>query len=128
MQQPSENIPESEQKEQKVNNISLYGSTNPNNLKMTKKRQDFQLQKKAIAAATANEGEFEVRDDSTQSPLGLGAMKSPGGVDWDEDDMMVRSYRLPQIPVTKQTGLLSKKNRKQNNSSAKQLLQDRSAR
>lgn len=95
MQQPSENIPESEQKEQKVNNISLYGSTNPNNLKMTKKRQDFQQQQKAIAAAATNEGEFEARDDSTQSPLGLGAMKSPGGVDWDEDDMMVRSYRLP---------------------------------
>ena len=40
--QASENIPESEQKEQRVNNISLYGSSNPENLKMTKKRQDFQ--------------------------------------------------------------------------------------
>jgi len=40
VQTPSENIPESEQKEQKVNNISLYGSTNPKNLKMTKKRQE----------------------------------------------------------------------------------------
>ena len=40
--QPSENIQESEQKEQKVNNISLYGSSNPENLKMTKKRNDFQ--------------------------------------------------------------------------------------
>ena len=31
--QHSENIPESEQKEQRVGNISLYSSTNPKNVK-----------------------------------------------------------------------------------------------
>ena len=30
---------------------------------------------------------------------------------WDEDDVMVRSDRLPKIPVTKQTGALNKKAR-----------------
>lgn len=115
MPQPSENIPESEQKEQKVNNISLYGSTNPKNLKMTKKRQDFQ-HKIVSKSRTGN----EEREESPATPV-EGLLKSPAGVEWDEDDLMIRSYRLPKIPITKQTGLLTKKNRKQTNSS-KQLL------
>lgn len=52
--------------------------------------------------------------------------KSVQGVDWDEDDVMIRSDRLPKIPISAQTGLIAKNyNRQQQNNSSKQLMKEK---
>ena len=59
--------------------------------------------------------------------LESGVSSSRALVDWDEDDLMIRSDKLPKIPITKQTGHLSKNQSKQTTQS-KELMKDKMVR